>query len=417
MKAFSKISSYSKTVLFSVLLWTPFSLVAQEVNYLTPRDNALSSINNFSKGLARVVFSGSNNVTFIDTAGKPKSYIETYDDAGDFHDGLTWVAKVKEGKAMYGFMNKEGDLVIPYLYDEVENFSCNRAAVNSDGVWKIIDQNGNTIMTDSLLITETKVSSNADSVVRMEDTEPPAFHDGLMLVSYDNKYGYADTTGKVIIACQYEKAFDFSDGLALVANKGLVSLPAADSIIKNNSPDGDDADSLLLDQWMVIDTSGKTVYKFLNNQHPDVNMGFSNGLLRFVNDDNLWGVINKYGKIVFPPVYIYPPTGFSDGVIILWKDNSVTLGEPVHLEFADTSGKILATVSLKNNDGWMQDQGFSFSEGLLPIKIDDLWGYMDTSGKIIVKPQFDQAMAFHEGFAAVASADGKVNFIKNPLHN
>ncbi|MDK1032231.1 MAG: WG repeat-containing protein, partial [Planctomycetia bacterium] len=38
---------------------------------------------------------------------------------------------------------------------------------------------------------------------------------------------------------------------------------------------------------------------------------------------------------------------------------------------------------------------------LLPIKQNGKWGYIDKSGKIIIKPQFDDAWFFSEGLARV----------------
>ena len=42
------------------------------------------------------------------------------------------------------------------------------------------------------------------------------FHDGFARVKKDGKYGYIDTTGKQVIACQFDYAYGFSDGLECV---------------------------------------------------------------------------------------------------------------------------------------------------------------------------------------------------------
>lgn len=59
-------------------------------------------------------------------------------------------------------------------------------------------------------------------------------HDGLMRFVDDQKYGYKDNDGNIIIKPQYFEATDFSEGLACV-KKG-----------KNSS-------------WGYIDTSGKII--------------------------------------------------------------------------------------------------------------------------------------------------------------
>ncbi len=39
--------------------------------------------------------------------------------------------------------------------------------------------------------------------------------------------------------------------------------------------------------------------------------------------------------------------------------------------------------------------------GLFPIEQNDKWGYIDRTGKIVIKPQFDYANYFYEGLAVV----------------
>ncbi|KQT01579.1 hypothetical protein ASG42_26550 [Rhizobium sp. Leaf391] len=42
-----------------------------------------------------------------------------------------------------------------------------------------------------------------------------------------------------------------------------------------------------------------------------------------------------------------------------------------------------------------------FSEGLAAVRIDGLFGYIDTAGNVVIRPTFDLAGPFHEGFAEV----------------
>ena len=56
----------------------------------------------------------------------------------------------------------------------------------------------------------------------------------------------------------------------------------------------------------------------------------------------------------------------------------------------------------------------------LPIAQNDRWGYTDKSGNVIIPYQFDEALPFTEGLAAVKVAkrwgfiDGKGSFVINP---
>ena len=42
-----------------------------------------------------------------------------------------------------------------------------------------------------------------------------------------------------------------------------------------------------------------------------------------------------------------------------------------------------------------------FCEGFAKVQKDGNWGYIDKNGKLIIKPQFDDAGHFCEGFAMV----------------
>ena len=69
------------------------------------------------------------------------------------------------------------------------------------------------------------------------------------------------------------------------------------------------------------------------------------------------------------------------------------------------------------------DQAGAFSEGLAPVRDDqtEKWGFIDTSGRMAIQPQFDERWVgpegyllttegFHQGLAAVGQ-DGKWGYI------
>lgn len=62
-------------------------------------------------------------------------------------------------------------------------------------------------------------------------------------------------------------------------------------------------------------------------------------------------------------------------------------------------------------DGYYTDVP-KFSEGLLPVKIDGKYGFIDETGKLVIKPNFAWAGTFSEGFAQVTiDMSGKRNYI------
>ncbi|HMT08702.1 MAG TPA: WG repeat-containing protein [Pyrinomonadaceae bacterium] len=61
--------------------------------------------------------------------------------------------------------------------------------------------------------------------------------------------------------------------------------------------------------------------------------------------------------------------------------------------YIDVSGRVI--IKPQFDDGW------PFNEGVAPVRVGDDWGYIDATGKIVIKPQFFQAKKFSNGIASV----------------
>ena len=71
----------------------------------------------------------------------------------------TLFAKEKDGK--YGFVNKNGSLVVEYIYDEVfEQNEYGFSAIKKDGKWGAIDQKGNIVVEPKYSLEENKKNIN-----------------------------------------------------------------------------------------------------------------------------------------------------------------------------------------------------------------------------------------------------------------
>jgi hypothetical protein len=71
--------------------------------------------------------------------------------------------------------------------------------------------------------------------------------------------------------------------------------------------------------------------------------------------------------------------------------------------YVDNTGKIVIRPQF--------DEAWNFSEGLAPVRFDDRWGYIDKTGKVVIAPQFFQVSSFKEGLACVGAffKSGPVN--------
>lgn len=218
-----------------------------------------------------------------------------------------------------------------------------------------------------------------------------SFSNGLALVNKDRKYGFIDKFGQTVIPLKYRFAQSFSEGLAPVTMKN---------------------------KYGYIDKTGKEVIPFIY----DAAYGFSEGLA-VVRKGKRWGYINKSGKIVIPLKYAHIPYSFSEGlaftpegfinksgkVVIphyignlnfdrrkggyFYKGIAVMKTYDEKYGFIDKKGKIIIP--------FIYEDGYSFSEGLASVKLNGKWGFIDKTGKTVIPFEYDLALPFSEGLANV----------------
>ncbi|HYG37583.1 MAG TPA: WG repeat-containing protein [Cytophagales bacterium] len=120
-------------------------------------------------------------------------------------------------------------------------------------------------------------------------------------------------------------------------------------------------------------------------------------------EDN-WGYLNNKGEFVIAPQYRKCFEFSEDGYA------PVLEGKSKQYQFINLKGEKLNTeiseFRLKEMFG-MNVQGFN--SGMVPVRIGEKWGYMNTAGKEAVKASYDKANEFHDGFASAQK--GGVNYI------
>jgi hypothetical protein len=162
-------------------------------------------------------------------------------------DCICGMAKVsKAGK--FGYVDRQGKLVVPLEYDEALTFSEGLAAVCKGGRWGFIDSTG---------------------IIRVAPCyeDAASFHEGLAAVKKGGKYGYITTDFVWAVPCEYTLAGRFSEGIAPVANNH--------------------------DLWGYINVKGKTVIGFYYS-YADV---FTDGVARVMKGSSM-KFIDRYGKEV-----------------------------------------------------------------------------------------------------------------------
>jgi len=241
---------------------------------------------------------------------------------------------------------------------------------------------------------------------------PPARYkpgnSGLYPINVKGKYGFMDRSGKTVITPQFDGAFGFSEGLAHVRvgtksgyinTKGVVVItPQFDDAMQFQY--GRAAVKLCCGRWAqpkqgdrfgFIDKDGKYIGT------PDfrwVGM-FSGDLAPVVTADGAVAFVNRSGKIAISgKVADVRFTGFTAGLA-----PAATGGK---WGFIDSTGKWVVTPQFEG--------AMNFADGLAPVIVGGRTGYVDKEGKFVVNPQYDSGDEFYDGLASFASG-GKSGFI------
>jgi hypothetical protein len=220
------------------------------------------------------------------------------------------------------------------------------------------------------------------------------FSEGLAALKQNDKFGYGfiDKTGKFVIKPQFEKALDFAEGLAAFR---------------------------INEKWGFIDKSGELK---IQPQFDDVMGGYFSSLVAVKKDDK-WGLIDKDGKPVGEFIFDdidwlknYREEGLvgveiaeKQGFINYKGETAIELKYDYVLPFREG----LAAVELNEKYGFIDksgniaidfkyDEANNFNEGLAQIVVNDKIGFIDRNGNEIIKPQYDDARDFSEGLAVVA---------------
>lgn len=343
--------------------------------------------------LMLVTLTGCGNKTNIDSTGSSNNETTQVkkvgnlsldiDEGRNFSEGLAAVKKEKK----WGYIDKQGNLVIDYKYEIVGNFSEGLANVYMDGKYGYIDTKGNTVIdfkyesangfsgglaavkeNEKWLIIDNKGTIKADNLSEMGvDEISSRFFNGMLNVE-DSKHntGYMDTSGKLVIGFKYNLASKFSDeGIAF----------ARDPEIRKNG---------------FIDKKGNTVIDF-KYQQADY---FSEGLAAVQKEINgNWGYVDVNGnEMAFEYNYTYP---FSEGLGKV-RNSSKLYG------YIDKSNKVV--VELQYSDAG------NFKEKLAYVKKDGKYGFINQSGKVVIDCNYNKAKSFSEGLAYVEK-DGKCGYI------
>ena len=246
------------------------------------------------------------------------------------------------------------------------------------------------------------------------------FSNGLALAKLEDKFGYIDKLGNIAIPFIYTKAFDFTDGVAVVATntqKGasgtvytvdyemidVTGKTIAKYFLMYNFKEGlararlDDKDKwgIIHKRWGFIDKNGKIAIPFNFDGADDFNEGLAK--VEIYNGKNFkHGFIDKTGTLIIPALYDFMTLDFSDGMA------KVEINDKYG--FIDKTGKLVVPIKYTNK----YPEGFT--EGLAAVEKGKKYGFIDKNGLEVIPLKYQDAGEFSEGLAVVKLKD-KFGFI------
>lgn len=325
---------------------------------------------------------------------------EEYADMGEL------ICVVRQSKV--GFINNQGVEVIPcrYGYDNIIFKSRKLIFLNKDGLFGLVDFNGNVVL--PFIYEEGKQENIKD----------------LFSVKKNGKYGFISLKEqKEVIPTMYDDIKTAEQ----IYDDGIISIDnPCQSMIISARKNG---------KWGAIDLSGRTVIPFIYDHDPNsyrTNL-FINGV-SIVKKDEKFGLIDESGKMVIPTKYksisidlnnlddkLYYVKDFSDRETLFSHEGKQLCG---YYEDITETGDYKAIfkengkyglINLERNKEIISakyDDIDNINENFARVKQNNLYGYVNaTTGEETFKCEFQDGGAFVNGFCKIKKND-KWGYIK-----
>jgi hypothetical protein len=431
-------------------------------NWIFDKSKSVYTLNASAEKMIRCMVS--NKYGYLDAKGN-EVIITKYDQADDFNpNGLAKVSKYNaetKYKNLYGYINKKGEEIIPIIYETISAFEnglayakdpeTNRYGyLDAAGKWVLkpvylyatmFDETGGAWvkMTDNKYHYINKSGKDLGTF-DAEGSNLKTFKDGyavdadmdypFALVDINGKvvkdidecsaiynfsegmagfkakskelYGFIDINGNKVIPAEYTGFSGFKEGISRVSQtingktkygyintKGEILVPFDEYKISGVFSDG----------MAVIKKD--SIYYFMDKDGKLLNLPRKyDALTDFKSGFALGTVTNKNG----PNSYYYINTNLQEAFNInaksawpIWEDAAIINRDSVY-EMINTKGETVKTLV-----------GIDFlkftKEGKLAVRENKKWGFINTKGDMIIKPQYDSCDSYNEGYAKVQVGD------------
>lgn len=419
------------TIVLGAVAWRALTIDPAILAMLQGTLDHISGVEPEDQQFMRLQSEYSTHYGFINSKGMcviPPAFEKTK----SFSEGLCAVRVKKK----WGFINKRGEMVISPTFSKVKDFSEGLAAVKVGLVWGYIDRVGNYLVIPSRWLEASSfrnglaivadgpkkgiIYRSGEYICRDLDSVGP-LSNGFYCIEKGGLYGYIRQDGRAFVEPKYENASDFSEGVAAVSQDK---------------------------KWGYIDSSFKSVIARRFSSAAD----FHNGLA-VVSESGKYGIIDRTGAFRLRPIYSYlaaiPPidtsvkgssnetssggaagTSFSSSGAQA-KADTVTCSPGMGVStilvdgvaYSSNSSAGPAKVNTKSKKVRAENSTTAFvpvelSDGseLTPVVVNQLWGFADSNGALVIPAQFADVRLFSEGLASVASFD-RPDYVANHIRS
>lgn len=245
-----------------------------------------------------------------------------YDDASFFYDGIAAV----ERNQKIGLINKKNEIIVDFIFDDIET-DTELFVVSAGDLFGIINRNGDfvldTVYQDISILDDGFICAQKDSLYAFYNRNGLQlttelydfvlnFKNGLCPVSIAGQRGLLDKNMSLVIPCDYEAIYTFSDSLYILVNSdNYKQLSDRNGTIVN--------DSLYQEIHQVVNGYSNCVkgdkIGYLNEQGSQIIENKFDGFVdydllgNFVNGSAVvlknkkFGIINSNGEFVVKPKY------------------------------------------------------------------------------------------------------------------
>ncbi len=232
------------------------------------------------------------------------------------------------------------------------------------------------------------------------------FSGGLCPVLIGDKWGYVDTQGKKQVANKFAKVGAFSGGLSPIidtdgsayfidtkGNKKFVILNVQNVVELGLIENG--IYSLFNGTaWGFYDQA----YNHLFGEYEDVS-AIGNGVAA-VKKNGKWSLVNREGKDLTGKTY---DEVVMDEKLVVYRNERLFVSDGSGYQMIDSNGTVYGKTKF-------QAVHIFNDTTYAAVMIDGKWGFVNSSGEVVISPQFEDARSFANGLAAVQK-DGKWGFI------